>query len=272
MSMRPPGTDIQQPVLDSMLPLQMLRSRTISQLTTRGDVPGVEWLRGDFEEIRAQVTRLSLASSELLSLTTWVRPIEAYAPIDENNRRFLARGGRMLSLYDLGGVDPSSWPLLSAPDMAYRVSIAPMNLKVLDRQRVVVEGPLLSTGRTALVLRDPAVVAAALRHLRVVRAASRPATEVLSASTDPLTTRQRAVAELLRRTRTDEEVAESLGISLRTVRGEVATIIRVLGAANRFDAGARYAQQCSSDLSAARSPSRPLADGTAGSPPSPGRW
>jgi DNA-binding NarL/FixJ family response regulator len=56
-----------------------------------------------------------------------------------------------------------------------------------------------------------------------------------------LSTRQREIGELLSCGHTDESVARRLGVSVRTVRAEVAALRDALGAVSRFQAGVRYA-------------------------------
>jgi DNA-binding NarL/FixJ family response regulator len=57
-----------------------------------------------------------------------------------------------------------------------------------------------------------------------------------------LTARQRVIAKQLEDCCTDEEIAEQLGVSVRTVRYEVARLLEVLNVTTRFAAGVRYAR------------------------------
>lgn len=57
-----------------------------------------------------------------------------------------------------------------------------------------------------------------------------------------LTPRQHAVARLLSAGHKDEEISACLGVSVRTVRQEVAMLLEQLGASTRFAAGTRYAR------------------------------
>lgn len=60
-------------------------------------------------------------------------------------------------------------------------------------------------------------------------------------SSDVLTARQRAVAELLAAGAIDDAIARALRISGRTVRSDVAAIMSAFDAGSRFQAGVRYA-------------------------------
>ena len=59
------------------------------------------------------------------------------------------------------------------------------------------------------------------------------------ARTPTLTSRQQQVVALLLSDLADEAVAASLGVSVRTVRSDVAAILAALGVKSRFAAGAR---------------------------------
>lgn len=52
-----------------------------------------------------------------------------------------------------------------------------------------------------------------------------------------LSSRQRAIGELLATGAKDAAIARQLGISLRTVRAEISELITALGATSRFQAG-----------------------------------
>ncbi|MFG2873711.1 response regulator transcription factor [Streptomyces sp. NPDC048337] len=58
---------------------------------------------------------------------------------------------------------------------------------------------------------------------------------------DPLTPRERQIAEFVARTRTNRQIAEDLVISERTVESHVRNILAKLGYANRTEMAARWA-------------------------------
>lgn len=60
-------------------------------------------------------------------------------------------------------------------------------------------------------------------------------------STDPLTPRERQIAELAARARTNRQIAADLFISERTVESHVRNILAKLGYANRTELAARWA-------------------------------
>jgi DNA-binding NarL/FixJ family response regulator len=52
-----------------------------------------------------------------------------------------------------------------------------------------------------------------------------------------VSSRQRAIGELMMTGAKDAAIARQLGISLRTVRSEISALIAALGASSRFQAG-----------------------------------
>lgn len=68
-----------------------------------------------------------------------------------------------------------------------------------------------------------------------------PLSDSIPPTLDLFTPRQRQLLELLAKGFTDEMVSREMDLSQRSVRGEVAAIREVLGAASRFEAGVKYA-------------------------------
>ncbi len=117
----------------------------------------------------------------------------------------------------------------------------PTPFMVTDRRLALVYLPHQEAAGRAAVLNDPVLVAV-LTDLfdRHWEAASVLPDGDLSAATT-LSARQREIADLLACGHTDESVARRLGVSVRTVRAEVAALRDTLGADSRFQAGVRYA-------------------------------
>lgn len=112
---------------------------------------------------------------------------------------------------------------------------------VVDRRLVMVFlSQHAGTDRAALIA-DPVTVTmfAELFERHWEMAAVLP--DAPGAAEAALSSRQREIGELLSRGHTDELVARRLGVSVRTVRAEVATLRDALGAVSRFQAGVRYA-------------------------------
>lgn len=128
--------------------------------------------------------------------------------------------------------------ILAARHMPYCVGFGPMKFKVLDQRTVMVEGPYVRGSHTLLLLSRPEAVAAAQHYTSTVRSLSVAVSE-LPAESPALSRRQHAMARMLSESRSDAEIARALGVSVRTVRSEVASFSEALGAGTRFAAGVR---------------------------------
>jgi DNA-binding CsgD family transcriptional regulator len=236
-----------QRVEEAALALQLARAR---RLTHR--VGPDELLTGPFQQIVARIGDLCGAAREVVSVQQRVVPLESFRRGHENNRRLVRDGVRMVSLYDTRNLSQAVLEFIAAADLPYHCCYGPVQMKILDGTRVLLDGPLHGDSPTVLSTEDTTVLAAARVYVRQVRATAMLAADYLerqrqSLPAQPdagelLTERQRLVAELLDGGATDAEVAASLSLSVRTVRSEVARILEVLDARSRFGAGRRYAE------------------------------
>ena len=164
------------------------------------------------------------------------------------NRRGLADGLRMTSLFDRAGTTPGAAAMLAGePPGVYYFTRAPLQMKVVDRREVLLEGPLVDGELCVLAVSDKITLHLAMQYWRALREVAVPGWND-PAGTAGLTPRQRRVADLLRADLTDGAIAETLGVSVRTVRYEVAHILEAVGVRSRFAAGASLAQLASADL------------------------
>jgi DNA-binding CsgD family transcriptional regulator len=162
-----------------------------------------------------------------------------------NNRALLARGLRMTSVFDYDGLGPDARLLLSGePCGSYLFGAAPVQMKILDGRRVVLQGPFLEGEQTLMALSSPECMAAARRYWEAVLASAFPAVEA-GQGLDHLTERQRRILALLAADAKDEAIAAALGVSVRTVRADVAAVMSLLGVRSRFAAGLRVRRQVS---------------------------
>lgn len=116
-------------------------------------------------------------------------------------------------------------------------------LKIYDRRCVVMEIPPVRGERAVIAVTDRAVVVEALRYFRTVQCTAEPVGQFhTSAPVPEFTERQYQIIRLLAVGHTDPQLATALGVSLRTVRYEIAAIHRELGVTSRFAAGIRLAQ------------------------------
>ena len=159
-----------------------------------------------------------------------------------NNRARVAEGLQMVSVFDHDGTDTAARALLAGEsDGVYYLGYAPVQMRLVDRREVLVHGPQGERGGSILSLTAPAALDAAWAYWHAVMDT---ATACVGAAPqlESFTDRQHRVLELLSRDVGDERIAEALGVSVRTVRYEVAAVMEVLGVRARFAAGFAYAE------------------------------
>ena len=191
--------------------------------------------------IRQAIPGLAERCGELLSIGLNATP----SSLLSNHRANVAlreRGVRMVSLFDYDSAHPDARQALAALSGAdYRFCRATYQLKILDRRTVLLEGPPLGGERSLIAVTAAPVVAAAWRywqtaHPTAVSAAALRGAVVRDAD---LTARQQEIAGLMVADLGDEAIAHLVGVSVRTVRSEIAAILRALGVRTRFSAGVR---------------------------------
>lgn len=226
-----------QAVLDAVVILQGSRSRLAAAVASCGDVDGVEVL----------ATGTSIPDSVMAHARAWrhVRSTQSDGRLDRverslpNNRACLASGLDMRSVWDEGGLDPIVRRLLECEDdPSYHFSTAPVEMKIIDRKAVMLHGPLLDGQPSVMLVRRSEVMAAAVRYWHAVWALAHRAVDD---ALDPvaMTKRQRQIVELLARDECDDSIAALLGVSVRTVRSDIAALMQELGVRSRFAAGMR---------------------------------
>jgi DNA-binding NarL/FixJ family response regulator len=111
-------------------------------------------------------------------------------------------------------------------------------MKIVDRRSVLLQGPVIDGEPTVMSVSSAPCLEAAWRYWEAAIASAFPAADGV-ATIDDLTSRQRQVAALLATGIGDEAIAASLGVSVRTVRSDVAALLDTLGVRSRFAAGVR---------------------------------
>jgi DNA-binding CsgD family transcriptional regulator len=237
------GLDAQQRVHDASLHLQMLRARHCHEIEAGRRSTGAQVVPGGLPVMREHLTMLFDNTHELLAVTAYPGDVQTFRRTHEANRVLVERGMVMLSLFNSFGLEDAVRDLIvQAESMPYFLACGPLQMKVLDRRCVVVEGPVVDGDRSLLLLNSPEAVAAGMRYIRAVRATSVPAAGFGHRTDASMTPRQEAIAEMLSAGLNDDMIAESLGVSVRTVRADVAGLMSSLGTPTRFSAGRQYAQ------------------------------
>jgi DNA-binding CsgD family transcriptional regulator len=227
-----------QAVLDAASVLQMRRSEAAAaadrdELTT-GEVVAVgtagahEWLHTQGATWRENLSVRPGAS------TTQLR---AGLPV---NRAFLSTGAQMVSVFDYQGLDTEGRILLAnEPVGDYLFGRAPVQMKIIDRRFVILDGPTIDGSMSLMTVHSGPCLEAAWRYWDAVVASAVPVQDAGISDLGLLTARQRQVVALMASDLGDDAIAASLGVSVRTVRSEVAAILAALGVKSRFAAGVR---------------------------------
>lgn len=230
-----------QRVLDASLPLQLLRAKLCESERPAG--VHLEVYPLGTPEIQDRVNDLGNQAADLVTVShPTAVTLAAYRQSIRYNERAVERGVSMTSLVDLSGGGPSaiSELILASKHLPYYIGFGPMLMKVLDRRTVLLEGPAVEGARSLMLIERTEVVSAALHYAAVVKSCSVAVRDIPSDHVE-LTPRQHAIARLLAENQTDPAIARSLNVSVRTIRGDMATIHERFGATNRFAAGVRYA-------------------------------
>ncbi|PRY55680.1 regulatory LuxR family protein [Knoellia remsis] len=237
LTQRTQDIERRQCVLDALVPLQVARSRCAERLATKGDVEGVDVVATGGEISDAVMAR-SRAWRHLRSIQMdgGVERVQRSMP---NNRSCLSDGLDMVSIWDEGGLEPAARRLISGEDDgSYRFSIGHLEMKIIDKRQVMLQGPTLDGAASVMVVRRPEVLAAAVRYWRAVVALSHAAADDETAPV-VASRRQQRIVSLLAQDLCDDAIADCLGVSVRTVRSDIATLMRALGVRSRFAAGVK---------------------------------
>lgn len=223
-------------MLDAAAELQLGRSAFARTLVAGDSGAHVRVLARE-PGLNDQMIEQSARWQHLLSIrqSTTARNLRVSLP---NNRSCLARGLNMTSLFDRDGTTPAARALLQREQRGvYYFVWAPLDLKVIDMAEVILQGPDENGLSTVMAVRTPAMLRAAMTYWKAVLATAEPAWISPDGRDRQFTTRQRRILELLSSDMTDQSIADLLGVSLRTVRYDVAGILETLGVTSRFAAG-----------------------------------
>lgn len=172
--------------------------------------------------------------------------LDASRPLDGEAMR---RGVSLLTLYqdsvrnDTATYAYARW-MTEEGGQVRTAPLLPPRMLIVDRKTAVVPTDLNDTKRGALVTREPAIVASLVAIYQQAWDTAVP----LGADRDReagegLSAGEKELLLLLAKGMTDEAAAKRLGVSLRTVRRQMAALMERLGATSRFEAGLKAAQR-----------------------------
>lgn len=208
--------------------------------------PGADVLLG----LDAIQERLELLARDLRGECLAVMPggaqsrasLDASRPLDEEA---MNRGVELLTLYqdsvrnDPATLDYARW-MSESGGQVRTAPLLPPRFLVFDRRIAVVPLDPGNTRRGALCTREPAVVATLSALFFQAWETAVPLGN--GRNGDGLTTNEKLLLKLLASGLTDDAAAKRLGVSLRTVRRQMSSLMERLNARSRFEAGLKAAQ------------------------------
>lgn len=223
------------PTLRAASSLDLARERVVDSYR-RGTRLGNAHLLG------AQSRTWPRPHSSRLSVYADVTPPHVEAAIHEGTRMH-GSGRRSDAVWDRAAIDPAVTVLLAAVQNAGThgnrsdfIGFAPISMEIIDHQIVLLEGPVVKGECTVLCTQEAMCLTAAHTYWDAVLAASQPCL-LGGEPAAGLTERQLRVVGLMLAHSNDQQIADRLEVSIRTVRTEIATILSVLDVGSRFAAG-----------------------------------
>nr|WP_306660146.1 LuxR C-terminal-related transcriptional regulator [Streptomyces polyasparticus] len=183
------------------------------------------------------------ATEELLTVQPGgTRPPELLARNLRREQEMLARGGRMRTLYQHttrhAPAVVGHYEKLGPRAEVRTLDEVPQRLIVIDRTVAYI--PAATDNSAALEIRHPALItffATMFDRLWRLATPMHPQVAAEGRAQHGITSRQRTIAGLLVEGHTDAEIAERLGMNVRTVRIHVAKLASTLDSKNRAQLG-----------------------------------
>jgi DNA-binding CsgD family transcriptional regulator len=227
-----------QAALDAAAVLQLRRAE-LAAAVAEGPVPGVEVVGHGPAEINRWTMTQCHRWRELLSVNSTGTPQHLRISLP-NNRLAVGNGLRMISVFDHHGLSDAGRTLLAAEQHGtYLVGVGTLQMKIVDRRFVLLHGPTIDDEPTVMAVREPSCLAAAWAYWHRVMDSAHPVTDPPALAGAALSNRQHQIMALLSTDANDESIASALGVSVRTVRSDIAEVMRILGVRSRFSVGAR---------------------------------
>ncbi|MFE0704814.1 LuxR C-terminal-related transcriptional regulator [Streptomyces sp. NPDC058872] len=221
-----------------------LRPDTEAEGGTTERLVGLDAIQGKLEMLAREVTRecLSVMPGGAQSQAS----LDASRPLDE---AAMHRGVALLTLYqDSVRNDPATlayarW-MTGEGGLVRTCPVLPPRMLVFDREVAVVPIDPENTRLGALCTGEPGIVASLTALFEQTWASAVPlgADQLQDAQTG-LSPGEKELLGLLAGGLTDEAAGKRLGISLRTVRRQMAALMERLDASSRFEAGLKAAQR-----------------------------
>lgn len=223
--------------MDAAAVLQVLRSDVATKLVS-GPVRGAEIVAVGLDRMNDWLAEVAPSWRDLLSIRQATTSAHLRVSLP-NNRRCVRNGLTMVSLFDNDGTRPDARVLIANEQIGtYRFGVGPVQMKIVDGRLVLLQGPVVDGEASLMAVTSGPCLEAAWRYWERALESSYPARGSVPPPAD-LTPRQHQIVALLGDDLGDEAIADALGVSVRTVRSDVAAILSALGVRSRFAAGLR---------------------------------
>ncbi|MFE5538764.1 LuxR C-terminal-related transcriptional regulator [Streptomyces sp. NPDC056492] len=210
---------------------------------------GIEYLRG-IESIREHLEVLNdQVRKEFLTFAPGgpqtPENMQASRPLNE---RLLGRGVRMRTIYldsirrDGPTLDHAMW-LEDLGAQVRTVPTLPNRVIIYDREIALIAADSHDTAAGAVVVHSPGMIALLCALFDTLWQTAEPLSAALPRSPQELSKQEMETLRLMAQGRTDESIAKSLGVSTRTVRRTVTSLLARLEARSRLQAGVHAVQR-----------------------------
>lgn len=227
----------QQDVHDATASL-LVRRAELAVALSAGQRVDAEVVATGLSDLDGWMHDTSAGARELLSASSAGHTDQLQRSLPLTRTR-LANGLKLVSLWDYWRSDHEAKVLLANEDHgSHLFGLVPVPMKIVDRSFVLLQGPASGDDVSLMKVWDPTCLQLAWRFWRAAMATTVPFHPRPTSATG-FSTRQHQVLSLLAADLSDDAVAAALGISVRTVRADVAAVLQALGVKSRFAAGVR---------------------------------
>ncbi|MFG2618876.1 LuxR C-terminal-related transcriptional regulator [Streptomyces sp. NPDC048507] len=204
---------------------------------------GIESIREHLEMLNGQVRREFLTFAPGGPQTP--ENMKASRPLNE---RLLGRGVRMRTIYldsirrDGPTLEHARW-LTELGAQVRTVATLPNRVIIYDREIALIAANSDDTAAGAVVVHSPGMIALLCALFDTLWQSAEPVGACLPRSPQELTKQEMETLRLMAQGRTDDSIAKSLGVSSRTVRRTVTSLLARLEARSRLQAGVHAVQR-----------------------------
>ncbi len=213
-----------------------------------GEVHGVESLDGEISSGGQPVELIAALIAQSKGDLRWLRPDQWRIPREdamlEVIRQLVASGRRSRAIYPVRALQEAPETLRARAEVGEQIRVLPdlpTRMFIIGTTHAVLPEPLGFVDEPRSLVRQQGLVEALILWFDLMweRAAPVPALDLGEARPDM----RRFLLQQLASGAQDEQVARTLGISLRTVRRRIADVLTELGADTRFQAGVEAARR-----------------------------